>query len=170
MDQRARTLDHVDTLKLGQQGGAVVKKVHAATVGPNQPSGSTSSTVECNYTQGYEKGYALGAAKFNNQRKPKFDSENRSGTNLVRGGGQTGTGGKKCVWCKGTTHDITHCDLFKKLTLEAKKTFVAKDKLCYNCLKFGHASRACVSTFKCYVCKGNHHTLLHAEQQPPKSS
>ena len=69
-----------------------------------------------------------------------------------------------CAGCKGP-HEITHCDDFKKLTLGDKKAFVLKEKFCFNCLKFDHASRACTSTFKCFVCKGAHHTLLHSDQQ-----
>ncbi len=171
-----RTLDNVETsLKVGggQQGWPVVKKAHAATVGQNQPSESTSSAVDAHYTQGYDKGYALGAqnfgngSKFSRNPKPKVGSEGQPGTNFGRGGGPGASGGgKKCVWCKGNTHEITHCDVFKKLSLEAKKAFVSKDKPCFNCLKFGHASCACESTFKCFVCKGSHHTLLHGDQQP----
>ena len=97
--------------------------------------------------------------------KQKSGSEGRFGRNSGRGGGENTSVGvvKICVRCKGV-HDLTHCDDFKKLTVGDKKAFVLKEKLCYNCLKFGHASRACTSTFKCFTCKGSHHTLLHRDQ------
>ncbi len=70
---------------------------------------------------------------------------------------------RACGLCKGS-HDLSHCDKFKRLSVGERKTYVTKERLCANCLKKGHALQPCPSKFKCIECKGSHHTLLHKDQ------
>ena len=45
--------------------------------------------------------------------------------------------------------------------LEARKKFVAENKLCFRCLQSGHIRRNCRYRRDCYTCKStNHHTEL----------
>ena len=98
VDERARTLDHVDTqIRLGGQQNlaAVVKKTHSAhTAGQNQSSdaSTSSSTIDACYAQGYDRGYNLATKKFGNQgslgQNPKFKFGQEGG--FVRNAGNPG--------------------------------------------------------------------------------
>ena len=129
VDERARTLDHVDTqIRLGGQHlAAVVKKTHSAHMaGQNQPSeAASSSTIDACYTQGYDRGYNMGARKFGSQRQfapnPRTAKFGQEG-GFVRNAGKspnvekTTEVARVCGRCKGT-HDLLQCDEFKKLSV-----------------------------------------------------
>ena len=65
-----------------------------------------------------------------------------------------------CPLCSDN-HYVYFCGIFDKYTVSQRKEYVHNHNLCNNCLKAGHASSVCRSTYKCKTCQGNHNTLLH---------
>ena len=68
-----------------------------------------------------------------------------------------------CLFCKKATHSIWKCVEFKKASFAEKQKTVYDAKLCRNCLCTGHLARCCKRPVLCYVCNGNHHSILHFE-------
>ena len=71
----------------------------------------------------------------------------------------------KCFLCSHN-HRLMDCQKFQKQGVSERKTFVKKEKLCFNCLSKAHSSKDCPSHFRCRVtdCKQKHHTLLHQDK------
>ncbi|KAG5864460.1 hypothetical protein JTB14_015331 [Gonioctena quinquepunctata] len=65
-----------------------------------------------------------------------------------------------CIYCKGKTHSIYRCSQFSSQTIQEKRDFVTKNRLCFNCLGTKHIVSQCTSE-RCRSCSGRHHTLLH---------
>lgn len=57
------------------------------------------------------------------------------------------------------------CHKFKKFTVQERVDFVFQNKMCNNCLSPGHIKSKCPSKNTCFICKMNHHTLLHMVKQ-----
>lgn len=68
---------------------------------------------------------------------------------------------EKCAWCDKSNHKIYRCDRFEKLTPAKRLNEAKRLNLCTNCLKPGHSSGSCPSTYNCKKCLKTHHTLLH---------
>ena len=68
-----------------------------------------------------------------------------------------------CPICS-ENHYAYHCSTFKDYTPAQRKEHVLANSLCSNCLKPGHASENCRSTYKCKTCKAKHNSLLHEDQ------
>ena len=49
----------------------------------------------------------------------------------------------------------------KSLPLEGRKGFLQRERLCWNCLKYGHMARECRSGSRCTKCQRKHHLLIH---------
>ena len=45
-------------------------------------------------------------------------------------------------------------------TIEERKNFLAKNKLCYNCTGNHHTAAKCKSSVACQICAGRHHTSI----------
>ena len=76
-----------------------------------------------------------------------------------------------CVFCQSSDHKPTNCD--KVSTPEARKKYLADNKLCFNCAAGQHAASACKSKFSCQKCKKRHHTsicLQEAKDEPGMTS
>ncbi|XP_043257967.1 uncharacterized protein LOC122400510 [Colletes gigas] len=87
------------------------------------------------------------------KNKVVFDaSRNRSSVNNVSV--------VKCVDCSGD-HMLFKCERFKAKSLDQRVSFVKQNRLCFNCLRFGHLTSECKSTNRCFLCKRTHHSLLH---------
>lgn len=69
----------------------------------------------------------------------------------------------KCVVCGGS-HYIQSCVEFLNLPVDSTVKKVQELRLCFNCLRCGHASRSCQSNFACKKCKLKHHTILHFDR------
>ena len=67
---------------------------------------------------------------------------------------------RKCFLCSKENHRLSECSLFANEPIENRWMIVKKQKLCFNCLKFGHASNVC-KNIKCPFCGKSHHSLLH---------
>ncbi len=66
----------------------------------------------------------------------------------------------KCAYCE-YCHDVEECELFTKLTLDARKTWLKENRLCFSCFETGHISKVCTSRRTCNVCNRKHPTTLH---------
>ena len=75
-------------------------------------------------------------------------------------GYQGSTASVSCINCS-EGHKLHQCDKFKIMSYEDKQKFIKIKKLCFNCLRPGHNSKACKSKSRCQKCKKLHHTLLH---------
>ncbi|KAL0818485.1 hypothetical protein ABMA28_008940 [Loxostege sticticalis] len=65
----------------------------------------------------------------------------------------------KCEFCS-ENHKIGNCKKFAKEDVDNRRSFIEKNRLCFNC--FGHhAAKVCQSTISCRVCKRKHHSMLH---------
>ena len=67
-----------------------------------------------------------------------------------------------CILCS-QLHYAFHCKAFLDMSVTQRKAHVQSASLCSNCLRPGHLTGSCSSTFKCRLCKGAHNTLLHTD-------
>ena len=185
VDERARTLDHVDTqIKLGGQTpgsarpGSSGHTSSSQVSGQNQPSDSAQSSIDACYSQAYDQGYSSGWRKFNKQaerpasnpkaawpghggfrRNPQIDNS--------RPLEKSSTAGQSCTHCGVGSHDLTTCDKFRSLNITERKSILGARGVCFNCFRTGHARGSCKVPTRCKVegCKERHHTALHPTSQ-----
>ena len=75
-------------------------------------------------------------------------------------------GSDVCAYCQGG-HDIFRCDVFCcQLTAEERRVWVAKNKLCFICLKPEHGGKGCSSKRGCRFCGGKHNSIIHTTKKP----
>lgn len=79
-----------------------------------------------------------------------------------------------CRVC-GAMHPLRHCKVFRKFRPEKRLRTVVLHHYCCRCLAISHTVKNCSSTYKCRLCNGDHHILLHfntAKRQtlPPNKS
>ena len=67
-----------------------------------------------------------------------------------------------CTLCS-SLHFIFQCRQFQEMTVQQRKTHVQSVSLCSNCLRSGHKSQDCPSSFRCRLYKKQHNTLLHTD-------
>ena len=72
----------------------------------------------------------------------------------------------QCPLCP-EKHYPYHCTVFRGFSVQQRQNHVATNNLCNTCLKPGHGTENCHSSFKCRVCKATHNSLLHAEATAP---
>lgn len=65
-----------------------------------------------------------------------------------------------CEYCN-EPHKLCFCKKFSKQPIEIRRDFVAKNKICFNCLGGNHMVYDCKKTSSCKVCHKRHHSLLH---------
>lgn len=66
-----------------------------------------------------------------------------------------------CMFCQNDKHQLLTCPRFISKPLEERRKFIQEKKICYGCLKPGHAVRDCRYRLTCSSCKGRHPTCLH---------
>lgn len=71
----------------------------------------------------------------------------------------------KCPLCS-KSHYLYTCELFKRLSIEARIKKVHELNLCKNCLRPGHVDKRC-KLAHCKYCKIKHNTLLHLDKSQP---
>ena len=74
-----------------------------------------------------------------------------------------------CVMCKSEKHPLYACAKFKALNHDDMLSTVRSNGLCINCLRPGHYSKDCSSTYRCKHCQKPHHSLLHVEPRKDAS-
>ena len=67
-----------------------------------------------------------------------------------------------CGLC-GQLHYLFACKQFLGMAVSKRKAHVQSASICSNCLRPGHETNACSSTYRCKLCKGEHNTLLHVD-------
>ena len=70
------------------------------------------------------------------------------------------TTSKECPVCK-QSHRIYLCPKFTSSEVSVRRETAKELRLCFNCLRHGHAIRNCSSKTVCRTCGQKHHTLLH---------
>lgn len=65
-----------------------------------------------------------------------------------------------CKYCK-ESHKLAHCNKFLSAEVQARREFVEKNNICYNCLGDNHRAQQCLSLMSCRKCRRRHHTHLH---------
>ena len=114
--------------------------------------------------------YGVDLTRENSQSKHDRASSGKNQTNGVKittlatnSEGKEVKHERKCCCCSGTCPDVASCERFKAMNLNDRSKFVQRLKLCFNCLKSKHVSRACRKPQACTVpdCKIKHHLLLH---------
>lgn len=74
---------------------------------------------------------------------------------------------KACKVCK-QNHPLRNCSKFRSWPLSDKRKFVFDNKICENCLSYGHIAKKCKSEHRCQSCRQSHHTLLHPDESNKK--
>ena len=73
-----------------------------------------------------------------------------------------------CLCCS-QEHETHECPELLAKTPEDKNRFIFENHLCFGCLTANHVFRFCKNKKKCQVCGGSHATVLHRDQQRPRS-
>ncbi|XP_026744728.1 uncharacterized protein LOC113506069 isoform X1 [Trichoplusia ni] len=73
----------------------------------------------------------------------------------------------KCPLCS-QAHTLYKCESFRGLSIEDRIKRANEYNVCLNCLRFGHTPKKCPFS-RCKYCKVKHNTLLHLENNEPKS-
>lgn len=76
---------------------------------------------------------------------------------LFRAGGGDGKQ-SKCVYCGDVEHKSSDCQ--KITTVDERKQFLARRKLCFNCATSNHRAAECFSKKTCLHCHKRHHTSI----------
>ena len=71
---------------------------------------------------------------------------------------------QKCHLCKGS-HELWSCKEFRDKTVQERREFMRKYRLCDNCAQAGHYSKGCMEQPGCSTCKRKHNELLHMERR-----
>lgn len=69
----------------------------------------------------------------------------------------------KCVYCSDVTHRSSECQ--KISTVDERKQFLAKKKLCFNCATPNHRAAECFSKKTCLHCHKRHHSSICDREQ-----
>lgn len=69
----------------------------------------------------------------------------------------------KCVYCSDVTHRLSECQ--KISTMDERKQFLAKKKLCFNCATPNHRAAECFSKKTCLHCYKRHHSSICDREQ-----
>ena len=78
------------------------------------------------------------------------------------GSGQTG-----CCYCNNEDHSPVQCK--RVVLVEERKRIIRAQGRCFTCLRPGHISSNCRSSYKCGKCSGRHHLSLCMKSNKFKS-
>ena len=71
---------------------------------------------------------------------------------------------KYCVFCEVSTHNTSHCNVFK-YTEEYKQDKCKKHNACFMCFRTSeHQAQTCPNQRKCFICPRKHHFNMHARK------
>ena len=114
---------------------------------------------EKSHNRGHEGRVYLASPQAETEKPPKQQSRNHRSNNHR-------TPSNPCtVSCKlcNQLHYAFACKDFLAMGVTQRKAHVQTASLCSNCLRPGHPTNSCTSTYKCKVCQGSHNTLLHVD-------
>ena len=75
---------------------------------------------------------------------------------------------KKCSFCN-QSHFTNRCERFLNKSIPEQKELIKSSNLCFNCLG-KHNVKNCTSTYRCFLCKAKHHTMVHTDSNQAISS
>ena len=75
---------------------------------------------------------------------------------------------KKCSFCN-QSHFTNRCERFLNKSIPERKELIKSSNLCFNCLG-KHNIKSCTSTYRCFLCKAKHHTMVHTDSNKAISS
>ena len=101
-------------------------------------------------------------AKDFRENKTNFSAKTTEESSKVQNGNLTPQ--PKCTFCKKTDHQLDACLKFQTEVLQNRITFVKENRLCFGCLKKGHASKDFRKRLTCTTCNKKHPTCLHADK------
>ncbi|CAI6371425.1 unnamed protein product [Macrosiphum euphorbiae] len=67
----------------------------------------------------------------------------------------------RCNHCAGP-HRIPNCERFEAMSIKERQDLVEKNRLCFNCLYYGHRVDKCRFP-QCSKCGKRHHEKLHTD-------
>ena len=76
----------------------------------------------------------------------------------------------ECAVCKKGKHHPMECAELLANNPEKRWVLARRNKLCFNCLKFGHPRTTCRSEGRCSQCRNKHHSLLHTKESNGNSN
>jgi hypothetical protein len=62
---------------------------------------------------------------------------------------------QECRFCKRKNHKTSDCRAFAKKTMDERRKYVKKERLCFGCLERDHMSKNCKRRSECSKCKKN---------------
>lgn len=92
----------------------------------------------------------------------QFNSKRDRSNKLFQARGGEGKP-NKCVYCSDATHRSSECQ--KISTVDQRKQFLAKKKLCFNCATPNHCAAECFSKKTCLHCHKRHHSSICDREQ-----
>ncbi len=70
-----------------------------------------------------------------------------------------------CIFCSMENHGIAFCRRFRRARSAERRQFAMDNRLCFRCMKAGHAVADCTNNYRCSFCESqDHHSLLHPYQ------
>lgn len=64
-------------------------------------------------------------------------------------------------------HPLFRCWVFQRMPPQQRMAEVTRLNVCVNCIVDVHQLSDCPNHFRCKTCNGNHHTMLHPDQDAP---
>ena len=95
-----------------------------------------------------------------NPQSPEAESQPKK--NTARPPKTASTCKVSCGLCT-QMHYVFSCKVFLDMLVPQRLVHVQSASLCSNCLRPGHSTTNCSSSFRCRLCKGEHNTLLHSD-------
>lgn len=99
---------------------------------------------------------AAAAAAGDSTKESKDSSKPKQTANSYTATTKGQNNNTRCKHCK-ETHMLAQCRKFRS----QRRNFINNNRLCFNCIKPGHATAQCPSPYRCMKCQNKHHTLLH---------
>jgi hypothetical protein len=97
------------------------------------------------------------------QQSSRFKYKSKQSHDSTANAGSTNANNSQpCVLCNGK-HPLYKCKTFQDLAVAERQERVNTAKLCCLCLRPGHMTSDCTSTYRCFVCHGKHSILLHKD-------
>lgn len=137
------------------------RKLWESTVGHGQLP-TYDATIKFLQTRAsiLERVEAAEASTSDQKAKQRPSTNKRNETGKTHTATSAEKSGDVCDVCQ-KQHTIYKCDAFKAMTVESRFSKAKELRLCFNCLRRNHRTVDCQSKWKCSVCDGRHHVLLH---------
>ncbi|XP_059047592.1 uncharacterized protein LOC131843017 [Achroia grisella] len=76
-----------------------------------------------------------------------------------------------CIWCEKGNHETLECYKLQRMSIDDRREYLKKQKMCTICLKKGHHAKVCKTFIKCIVCGRRHAVVLcNGKKEEPNDS